>query len=124
MTAIAQTEMEREVFGILESMAEPGYPVDAIARDVTEHGCTNGIVGKMIYLKDTIPFYERHKQEIWQRVVDCLDEGGLGGPAELFPSWDNNDLAALQTSNQNLLAWFGFEAACESILAQMERDEQ
>jgi hypothetical protein len=41
--------------------------------------------------------------------LEALDNFG-GAPSELFgDKWDKNDPLALDTQNQNLLAWFGFE---------------
>lgn len=71
--------------------------------DVLKYGCVNGTVSNMIYYADTLKFYEDYKKEIAQ----LLSNEGIK-PSDL-KDFDNEDPFILETHNQNLLAWFGYE---------------
>ena len=83
--------------------------------DVVTHGCISGVVSSLIYYNDTVAFYHKHKEEINDLLNELLQETGLS-PNELFRDWDNSDPLALDTHNQNLLAWFGYEEAARRLL--------
>lgn len=69
------------------------------------NGCISGVAYHLIYYSDTCKFFNKYKQEIGELLSDFGSS-----PAELFgEKWDANDPLALDTENQNLLAWFGFE---------------
>ena len=89
----------------------------AIFTDVLNYGCQSGIVGALCYYSDTLAFYERFKTEINLKLYECLE--GVSNnfdPAELFGAkWDKTDPLALDTQNQNLLAWFGFEETLRDL---------
>lgn len=72
------------------------------------NGCESGLVGSLVYYSDTIKFFEENKSEINELLMEVIDSTGLP-PHELFKNWDKDDPLAMETSNQNLLAWFGFE---------------
>ena len=38
--------------------------------DVILEGCQSGIVSELIYYADSCAFYEKYKEEIWQRLWD------------------------------------------------------
>ena len=81
----------------------------AVLKDLMYGGCQSGMVGHLIYHTDTVKFYETHKAEISALLYETLEGTGCS-PAELFgDKWDAEDPLALETQNQNLLAWFGFE---------------
>ena len=87
-----------------------------IFTDVLYHGCISGIVGELIYYKDTTAFYQRFKQEINSLLYDVMASTGLYSPSLLFgDKWDKEDPLATDTFNQNLLAWFGFEETLRNI---------
>jgi len=63
--------------------------------DVLAHGCISGVVGSMIYYRDTHAFYDHHYDEIEELRLDWQAE--TGQPIEI-----KGDL-------KNFLAWFAFE---------------
>ena len=120
------SDMEKEVIDeVLEYTSGEadnfGNHDDAIKswfEDLFRGGCASGFVGSMIYHTDTVAFYERNKQEIDKLLSDTLQMSGVSSPAEIFTgdiSWDIEDPLALETSNQNLLAWFAFEETAYSL---------
>lgn len=105
----------------------PAEERDGALEDLLTHGCQSGIVGELIYYKETTAFYDNHREEINVLLAEMLDNTGYTSPAELFgDKWDSTDPLALDIQNQNLLAWFGFEeAACtlsESATSNSEEE--
>ncbi len=83
-----------------------------IFTDVLNYGCQSGMVSELIYYSQTTAFYKRYQNEINELIHDI----GIYNMAELFGKrWDTEDTLALDTTNQNLLAWFGFEEALRNV---------
>jgi hypothetical protein len=119
-----ETKLERHVAQWLKHRAvdyrEAGvFEIAAVARDVMHGGCASGTVGHLIYTRDCVKFYRAHKAEIHSMLRETLESGGITSPAELFgDKWDAKDLFAEDDSNQNLLAWYGFEEACRNVVSR------
>lgn len=93
-----------------------------IFRDVLEHGCVSGIVSELIYYSDTLAFYKRYRDEINELLKELMDSTGLYSMKELFgKNWDDEDPLILDTHNQNLLAWFGFEETLRNVGLNFEQ---
>ena len=87
-----------------------------IFKDVLYHGCQSGIVSELIYYSDTVAFYKKYRNEINTLLYELLDGTGLHSLTDLFgKNFDAEDPLALDTHNQNLLAWFGFEETLRII---------
>jgi hypothetical protein len=85
-------------------------------RDLEYGGCSSGIVSHLIYYSDTTRFYKRHLEEISRLLQDALNNSGSASPADLFgDKWDREDPLALESCNQNLLCWFGFEESARIV---------
>lgn len=84
------------------------------ARDLFEGGCQAGTVSELIYYCDTIKFYKKHQAEIGEMLGQACEESGLA-PAQLLRDFLSDDPMAVETQNQNLLAWFGFEEAARMV---------
>ena len=84
-------------------------------------GCASGLVGHLIYYKDTLAFYKKYKGEIAALLQRELAETGCT-ITELLPDWDTSDPLGLDTHNQNLLAWFGFETAARDLADRLGLD--
>lgn len=112
----AETMLERSV---LRWMNERGADYDNGAAgpyaDLMRGGCASGMVGHLIYTRDCVAFYRRHRKDIAALLSDALDNTG-GTVAGLFGDrWDSQDPLAFEDGNRNLLAWFGFEEAARNI---------
>ena len=112
-----KTKLEREVAKWLNSHgADYEDKWQGAAHDLMCGGCQSGIVGSLIYYSDTIKFYKKHKIEITTILKDTLESTGYKSPNDLFgDKWDEADIFAEDTQNQNLLAWFGFEEAARRM---------
>jgi len=95
------TSLYEDVKKIILSYDDP----QNILQDVINHGCISGVISEMTNYTDTLKFYKKHTKEISDLAVD------LGGPGTLN-GFDNSDPLCLETPNQNLLAWLGFEEIC------------
>lgn len=87
--------------------AEYDKGLEGVFSDLSR-GCSTGIVSHLIYYKETLAFYRKHRAEIDGLLYDLINEGAINSPADLN-GWDKSDPLARDTNNQNLLAWFGFE---------------
>lgn len=112
-----KTKLERAAATWLRRMAsdyESG--IEGVAKDLFYGGCQSGMVGELIYYHDTVKFYKKHKKEIHALLRDNMESLGVDGPSGLFgDKWDKEDPLADDASNQNLLAWFGFEEAARRL---------
>lgn len=108
--------LEKDVLEyVLDKWNDYGDKTD-IFTDVLDYGCQSGCVGHLIYYSDTTKYYAKHKTEINKLLYETLWECGTNNPKDLFgDKWDTEDPLALDTYNQNLLAWFGFEETMRKI---------
>lgn len=115
-----ETKLERAVGRWLKKKGRDyDNGVEGAYNDLLYGGCQSGIVGHLICYHDTLKFYKTHKKDIHVLLKDMLDLTGLS-PHELFgEKWDTEDPSADEQSNQNLLAWFGFEESARNL---MERE--
>ncbi len=107
----ATTKLERNVQKWANEQEDP----EGSLKDLLEHGCQSGMVGHLIYCGDTMKFFLRHKAEINALLTEAIANCGKS-PADVFgDKWDAADPLAIDTENQNLLAWFGFEEAALNL---------
>ena len=81
--------------------------------DVLNYGCIGGSVNELIYYSDTLKFYDDYKEEI----NDLINQ--LGIEITTLNGFDSSDILCLETNNQNLLAWFGFEVTLSQLYEQV-----
>jgi len=113
----AQTPLERRVQREINSMAAD-YDDGAagVLADLMQGGCQSGFIGSLIYYKDTVAFYRKHRREIAGLLAEMIADVGSPGPDGLFgDKWDTRDPLAQEDLNQNLLAWFGFEETARKL---------
>ncbi len=78
----------------------------AFFKDLLQHGCISGMVGKLIYYKDTHAFYDKHYAEIEELRADY--EESTGEPLKI-----PNNL-------KNFLAWFAFEQVAYQLVNEIK----
>ena len=116
--------LREEVIEIVKNEAEVGER-NSFLEDVLQYGCVNGMVSALIYYNQTKAFYERHKEAINNFLGDTLSNLGFNCPVDIFgDKWDKKDPLALDTHNQNLLAWFAFEEVAENLLNEGYFDDE
>ena len=108
-------KLEEEVKQMVEEELEAYENAEAFLSDLSRHGCMSGMIGGLVYFKDTLEFFERNKDSINVLLAEMM-EGARQSPADLFgDKWDGDDPLALWTNNQNLLAWFAFEEIAQRL---------
>ena len=94
-------------------------------RDVVEHGCSGGVVGELIYYADTEAFYEKYKEEIWQRLYDSAQDCDEHQNCLHFVSTFNGGCdVGSDLQFKNLLAWWACEDMAHEIIADREADSE
>ena len=89
--------------------------INGVIEDLMHGGCASGYVGDLIYYSDTTAFYNKFKSEINDLLKEAVSNCG-SSPSDVFgDKWDIEDPLALDLTNQNLLAWFGFEETARNI---------
>lgn len=84
-------------------------------KDLEYGGCQSGMVGRLIYYRDTVKFYKHHQSEIDVLLKEMLESTGSSIAGLFGDKWDADDPLAREHLNQNLLAWFGFEETARNI---------
>lgn len=109
---------------ILDHTDKTDEEIQSWIEDLLTYGCQSGMVSNLIYYRDTLKFYKTHQEEINDLLKETMFNTGYNNPKELFgDNWDEEDPLALDTLNQNLLAWFGFEETTRNIaLNELEMD--
>ena len=85
--------------------------------DVILEGCQSGIVSELIYYSDSCAFYEKYKEEIWQRLSDLADDMGEPSILHLIVTFNGSKEVGSETQLHNLLAWWACEDVCREIIA-------
>ena len=91
-------------------------------RDFEENGCASGMVSAMIYYRDTVAFFERHKEEITDLASYIFKE------LNWFPVEAKEDPCCVYDTTKNWYAWFAFEETVKyiefEILEEIEEEEK
>ena len=88
--------------------------------DVILEGCQSGIVSELIYYSDSCAFYEKYKEEIWQRLSDLADDMGEPSILHLIVTFNGSKEVGSELQLRNLLAWWACEDVCREVIAEKE----
>ena len=91
--------------------------------DVILEGCQSGIVSELIYYSDSEAFYEKFKEEIWQRLSDMADDMGEPSILHLIVTFNGAKEVGSHLQLKNLLAWWACEDVCREVIAEKEDKE-
>jgi hypothetical protein len=93
--------------------------------EVVLHGCSGGVVSELIYYADSCAFYEKYKEEIWQRLYNSAQDCDEHQNCLHYTSTFNGGCdVASDDQFRNLLAWWACEDVCREIIADKEADEE
>lgn len=93
-----------------------------IFKDVLYMGCVSGIVSELIYYSDTLKFYRKYRDEINGLLSETMRSMGCFSFKDVFgKNFDDEDPLIIDTHNQNLMAWFGFEETLRIIGYKFEQ---
>ena len=91
--------------------------------DVILEGCQSGIVSELIYYADSEAFYEKFKEEIWQRLSNMADDMGEPSILHLIVTFNGSKEVGSELQLRNLLAWWACEDVCREVIAEKEDKE-
>jgi len=92
-------------------------------RDTAEHGCSGGTIGELIYYADTNAFYEKYKEEIWDRLSNMADDMGEASILHLIVTFNGSKEVGSELQLRNLLAWWAAEEVCREICMDWDDKE-
>ena len=92
--------------------------------DVTRHGCSGGTISELIYYADTSAFYDKYKEEIWQRLSDMADDLGEPSILHLIVTFNGAKEVGSELQLRNLLAWWGAEDVCRELCMEWDDKER
>ena len=122
ITVKPETRLERHVKAWINRTAQ-NYESGAkgVLKDLFHGGCASGIVGELIPTVNCVKFFQRYRRDISALLAELIDSTGEGIET-LFRNdvWDKTDPLAHESSNRNLLAWFGFEEAARMLADRQE----
>lgn len=95
---------------IINDIIEKGEDALTYMKDVADYGCVSGIVGSLIYTKDTHAFFDRYYNEIEDLRVNLLDEG-----IDVLSYIKDSDL-------KNHMAWMVYEEVVRKLLNELEAE--
>lgn len=113
-------KLEQYVTDWITEKAEdyPDTGKQGVLEDLQHGGCSSGMVGELISYCDITAFFEKHKADINSLLGDVLSGSDISVQG-LFKGWDEYDPLALDVTNQNLLAWFGFEETANRLESEL-----
>lgn len=91
-------------------------------QDIVNNGMAGGFLD-LVYIKDTVNFYNDYVVEIWQIVSEKADEQNLS-EMEFITQSDFSEHIADQDTLANYLCWFAVEVVADRILQELEEEEQ
>lgn len=91
--------------------------------DLFRNGCISGMVSSLVYYTETQKFFKEHSEEINEMISETINSIGCDSLTGIFgDKFDKEDFLCLEQSNQNLLAWFGFEETARKIANKLGMD--
>ena len=93
-------------------------------KDVVQHGCSGATISELIYYADTSAFYEKYKEEIWQRLSDMADDLGCDSILHLIVTFNGSKEVGSHLQLKNLLAWWAAEEVCRGLCMDWDDEER
>ena len=93
-------------------------------KDTAEHGCSGGTIGELIYYADTCAFYDKYKEEIWDRLSDLADDMGCESILHLLVTFNGAKEVGSPVQLKNLLAWWAAEEVCRGICMDWDDEDR
>jgi len=86
-------------------------------KDLSYGGCSSGMIGDLIYYKDTSDFFDNYEDEIEDLITLNMDRFGI----ETRPLFINslNGSAENIAQEKNLLSWFAFEEVARDLSEEL-----
>lgn len=107
---------------VKEYLIEYGEDYDDMSdfiKEILEHGCQSGIVGALIYYKDTNEFYDKYEDEIEDLLEEYQNSCGYSNRMEAISNLNGASDVGNIMQEKNLLAWMGFEEMVRLIAEEI-----
>lgn len=120
---LKETELGSLKEHILDYVIENYDEYDNVAdfiKDILKNGCQSGMVGHLIYYKDTNEFYDKYENEIEDKLEEYGTGCGYENRFQQLASLNGSDNVGNIMQEKNLLAWFGFEETLRDIADELE----
>ena len=91
--------------------------------DVILEGCQSGIVSELIYYSDSEAFYEKFKEEIFERLNNMAQDMDCESILHLIVTFNGAKEVGSHLQLKNLLAWWACEDVCREVIAEKEDKE-
>jgi len=94
------------------------YGPEGRYKDLQHGGCISGMADPVTTYADTTAFYAKHQKEIDALLYEAMLNTGATIPQTVSDLWDDEDPLGRCPSNQNLLAWYGWERAADYLMQE------
>ena len=91
----------------------PENEIKGFIGDLLNNGCVSGMVGSLIYYKDTNTFYDKYEEEIENLISEQMDNMGIDNRNDYIKGL--NGSSGNMTQQKNLLSWCAFEEMIRQI---------
>ena len=92
--------------------------------DVTWHGCSGGTISELIYYADTSAFYDKYKEEIFERLNNMAQDMDCESILHLISTFNGVSGVGSPLQLKNLLAWWAAEEVCRVICMDWDDEER
>ena len=92
--------------------------------DVTWHGCSGGTISELIYYADTSAFYDKYKEEIFERLNNMAQDMDCESILHLIVTFNGAKEVGSHLQLKNLLAWWAAEDVCREICMNWDTEER
>ena len=107
---------------LLEAIKKHADLEDETIIDAGQHGADAGWPG-FTYYKDTVEFYDKNHDDIWELLNQVADDMGEKGPIALIATFGRADSIVDDDTFKNLLSWFALEETGHWLEAVKEARE-
>ena len=110
------TKLAKRVSNICKEYAnEYDSGMAGFIEDLHRGGCVSGLIGQLTYYADTVAFYNKFEDDIWQLVWDEAIASNSNTIMEFIASLNGASDVNSGEQFKNLLAWFAFEETAFSL---------
>lgn len=107
---------------VVEDIKDAGDTEDIAnyVKDVTYGGGASGVIGSLVYYTDTVPFYEKHENDILELAIEQAEEMGYDNLGEFIATlnFDKSDVQLFKSG----MAWFAYEEITRKIADELEAE--
>ena len=112
-------DLHKRVINDLIRYSTDGSETYSYMSDILQHGCVSGIVGRLVYYKDTVAFYEQYESDIWDLLENTRQSLGDKTILQTIAGLNGAENVGSGDQFKNLLAWFAYEETIHVIADEL-----